>query len=248
MSLFNSPTSSAPAPANSVSPAPAGSTLVPLTEEEVKRALPQHLRSAVTTSLVDTLNNISSDPIIAENIRDNFIGYSAILKEGKFKTEDYINAVAYVSYKMMGFSNQDAYIRTFPQRHANLLAKGITAKDLSSYVAAFHKGKLVNLIMEQSLVPTWVLNQDIFQKAINVQADLMQNAVSEKVRTDAANSILNHLKKPENQKLQISMETVENSGMKEMREMLTKLAGQQKTLIESGQMKTIDVGAVCSRR
>lgn len=251
-SLFNAPpltkapqpVVTAPSPQATQSVSPNGSSVVPLTQDDVKRALPQHLRASVTQAMADTLNNISTDPIIADNIRDNFMGYSAILKEGKFKTEDYINAVAYVSYKLMGYNNEDAYSRTFPTRYANLLSKGTSKKDISAYVSAFHRGKLVNLIMEQSLVPTWVLNQDLFQKALNTQADLMLNANSEKVRTDAANSILTHLKKPEAKgDFQINLNTPESSGMKDMRDMLGKLAAQQRDLIEQGQMKTIDVAA-----
>jgi hypothetical protein len=221
---------------------PAASPLVPLTQDDVKKALPQRLRTSVNQSIVDTLNQISTDPIMAENIRDNFIGYSAILKEGKFKTEDYVHAVAYVSYKLMGYNNEDAYARTFPQRYANLLARNVSKKDISAYVSAYHKGKLVNLIMEQSLVPTWVLNQDLFQKALNVQAELMVSSNSDKVRSDAANSILTHLKKPEARgDFQINLNQAESSGMKEMRDMLGKLATQQQDLIKQGQMKTIDV-------
>lgn len=220
------------------------SSLVPLTQDDLKKALPQHLRASVTQTMADTLNGISADPIIADSIRDNFIGYSAVLREGKFKTEDYIHAVAYVSYKLMGYNNKDAYARAFPQRYATLLSKGTSDKDISAYVSAYHRGKLVNLIMEQSLVPTWVLNQDLFQKALNVQADLMLNANSEKVRTDAANSLLTHLKKPEAKgDFQINLNTQETSGMKEMRDMLGELAQQQRDMIERGQMKTIDVAA-----
>jgi hypothetical protein len=218
-------------------------SLAPLTEDDVKKALPSTLRSSVTTHLVDALNGITADPIIAQNIRDNFIGYSAIMKEGKFKVEDYLHAVAYVSYKLMGDSNQDAYVKTFPQRHATLIARGCSSKDIAAYVSAYHKGKLVNLIMEQSLVPSWVLNQDLYQKALNVQADLMLNANSEKVRTDAANSILTHLKKPEVVKGQLDLNVKEVSGMKEMKDLLTQLAGQQRQMIEQGEMKTIDVAA-----
>lgn len=256
-SLFNTPPLQAPI--LSSQPPPASSPLVPtaaaagpvnspapgvLTEEDVKRALPQHLRASVTQTMVDTLNNISADPIMAENIRDNFVGYSSILKEGKFKADEYINAVAYVSYKLMGFNNEEAYARTFQQRYATLLAKGTSKKDIGSYVAAYHRGKMVNLIMEQSLVPTWVLNQDLFQKALNVQADLMLNSNSDKVRTDAANSLLTHLKKPEPKgNFQINLDQTETNGMKEMRAMLGQLAQQQRELIQGGQVKTIDIAA-----
>lgn len=54
-----------------------------------------------------------------------------------------------------------------------MLQRGLTAKDISSVVAIYNKGKLVNKIMEQSIVPTWILNQDLHQKAINVLAVIL---------------------------------------------------------------------------
>ena len=205
-----------------------------LTQQEVVKALPANLKSCVTQSLVDNINNISTDPLVAEQIRNNYISYTAVLKDGKFKTEDYLSAVAYVSFKLMGYTNQESYYRTFPARHQALLAKGTSSKDIAAYVSAYARGKLVNLILEQSLVPTWVVNQDLYQKALNVQADLMQNAASEKVRSDAANSILTHLTKPKDTNFQINMDMRESSGMNEMRDALAKMAQQQQELISQG--------------
>lgn len=247
MSLFSSSTSSAP-PAKAQTPqpaAPAAQVQNPdeFTIDKVKESVPAHLRASVSQALVDKLNAVAKDPIMGEDIRNNFVSYSAILREGKFKIEEYLNAVAYVSYKIMGNSNQDAYAKTFPQRYAKLLAAGASTKDISSYVSAYNKGKLVNMILEQSLVPSWVLNQDLYQKAINVQADLMQNAASEKVRVEAANSLLTALQKPKDNNFQISIGEVENAGMKEMRDLLSELAVNQRNGIASGQMKTIEVAS-----
>ena len=254
MSLFSSHKSSAPAPAAqgtnvpAVQQAPSSSGSAPAgpyqyTIEDVKKAVPSHIRNNISQSLVDTLNNIANDPIIAEDIRNNFISYSAVLKEGKFKVEDYLNAVAYVSYKLMNNTNEEAYAKTFPQRYSALIAKGIAKKDIASYVSAYNKGKLVNLILEQTLVPSWVLNQDLYQKAINVQADMMQNAQSEKVRVEAANSLLTHLGKPKEGSFQINIGETENSGMREMRDMLRQVAMNQQEAIQQGRMQTIDVAA-----
>lgn len=215
-----------------------------LTIEQVTSALPAQLRTSVTQHFVDMLNQLQVDPEMADNIRDNFLSYSNVLKEGRFKIEDYFNAVSYVSYKLMNMSNQDAYIRTFPKRHADLVARGATPKDISSYVAAYHKGKLVNMIMEQVMVPVWVLNQDMFQRALNVQYELMTDPdMSGKVRTDAANSILTHLKKPEKMDFQLNMNTPETSGMKELTAALTNLASAQLAQIEQGNIKTIDIAS-----
>ncbi len=205
-----------------------------LKREEVERALPANLKSAATQQLTDNINNMVADPLVAEQIRENFISFTTILKDGRFKTEDYLNAVAYVSFKLMGYTNVDSYARTFPQRYANLMANGQTSKDISAYVSAYNKGKLVNLIMEQTLVPVHVLNRDLYQKALNVQADLMVNANSEKVRSDAANSILTHLADPKKAAPAVNININEDSGMNELKNMLGQLANKQRELMEGG--------------
>ena len=205
-----------------------------ITVDVLKKALPSNLRVNATEELADRINNVTTDPILAEQIRENFLGYTRVLQDGKYKTDDYLNAVTYVSYKLMGDTNKDAYLKTFPQRYQQLMAQGRTEKEISAYVSAYSKGKLVNAILEQSLVPSWVLNQDLFQKAINVQADLMLTATSEKVRTDAANSLLTHLAKPKEAGPLVNIDMREASGMGELRETLTQLARQQADLIASG--------------
>lgn len=205
-----------------------------LTVAQLQACLPPSLKGAATQQFVDQINNIVTDPIIAEQVRNNFISYTSVLQEGKFKTEDYLHAVVYVSHKLMGKSNQDAYFATFPNRHAALVAKGTSSKDISSYVSAYNKGKLVNLILEQTLVPTWVLNQHVYQEAINTQAMLMKNAHSEMVRTTAANSILTHLAKPKDAGPLINFDMTENSGMTELRGLLLDLAQKQVDAIKDG--------------
>lgn len=207
----------------------------PITKELVARALPGNLKSAATDQLADMINQISADPLIAEQIRENFLSYASVLKDGKFKVEDYLNAVAYCSYKLMGDSNQDAYFKTFPQRYANLVAAGRTPKEISAYVAAYAKGQLVNKIMEQTLVPSWVLNQHMYQAALNTQFKLMTNEdVSPKVRSDAADSLLTHLAKPKEAGPLINIEMGETSGMNELKDALARMAQQQQTLINAG--------------
>lgn len=215
-----------------------------LTRDEVEQSLPATLKSAATQQLTDRINTIVSDPIVAQNVRDNFISYASVLRDGRFKTTDYLNAVVFVSYKLMGMSNQESYQKTFPKRYAALKAKGVSDKDISAYVAAYSKGKLPNLILEQTLIPVHVLNQDVYQKAINVQADLMMNANSEKVRSDAANSILTHLAKPKElaAAAQINVNVNPDSGINELKDLLAEVARKQREAIESG-VSTRDIAA-----
>lgn len=205
-----------------------------LSAEDVKAALPAQFRNNVTDELVNQINSLTQDPETAEMIRENFVSYSNVLLDGRFKIADFINAVTYVSYRLMEFSRFESYKRTFPDRYTALVARGATEKEISSYVAAYNKNRLVNLILEQTLIPTWVLNQHVYQQAINEQARLMTGAKSELVRTQAANSILTHLKKPDKIQVEMNLGVQEHAGMEELRNTLTQLAQQQKELIEQG--------------
>lgn len=205
-----------------------------ITVQSLKQALPATSKLTVSQSLVDQLNAVTSDPLLAEHIRNNFVTYNTVMQDGKYTAEEYVNAITYCTYKIMGLTNKDAYINTFPQRHQQLVARGASAKDISAYVAAYHKGKLVMAILDQAHIPMWLLNQDAYQKAINVQVDLMKNAQSELVRTQAANSILTHLAKPKDAVPQVAIQINQNTGMNELLDTLAALAEKQVNLIDNG--------------
>ena len=152
-----------------------------------------------------------------------------------------MEAVKYVSHKLMGCTNIDAYSKTFPDKIIRFSAQGVSSKDIASYVTAYNKSKLVNAIMEQTLVPMWVLNQDLYQKALNVQAELMISANSEKVRSDAANSLLTHLKQPETQKVELNIGMKEDNSISELRKATQELVAQQRRALESGSMNAQEV-------
>jgi hypothetical protein len=206
-----------------------------LTKKDIQDALPAQLKVKVSDELVSKVNSIAMDPMIAEEIRNNFIGFHHVLKDGKFKIEQYLEACAYVTYKMMGYTNQDAYALTFPDRYREMRSAGKDDKHISSFVAAYNKNKLVNIILEQSIIPACILNQDLYQQALNRQAYLMVHATSEKVQTDAANSILNALARPVTNKLEIDMVVKDNSGIAELKNALIQVAAQQADLIKAGE-------------
>lgn len=212
-------------------------------KELVIKAVPPNLKNAITDELVDRLNTVTTDQILAEEVRNNFISYASVLREGKFKLEDYLNAVTYVSHRLNGDTQHDAYFKTFPTRYQNLMALGKTPKEISNYVAMFNKGKLVQKIQEQTLTPAWVLNQDMFQAALNTNYQIMMDEdVSPKVRVEAANSLLTHLQKPKEVTPAVNIDLRESSGLSELKKALGQLATQQQQLIEQGG-STKDVAA-----
>ena len=96
-------------------------------------------------------------------------------------------------------------------------------------------------LLEQTLTPMWILNQDLFQKALNTQAELMTTANSEKVRSDAANSILTHLKQPETKKIELDIGVKKDSSIDILRQATLELAAEQRLQIQAGQSTVKEV-------
>lgn len=213
-----------------------------LTVEQFKLALPDKVKKSVNQELIDQINQTLSDPDMFEAYRDNLLSYTKVMADGRFKVTDYVNAVKYVSHKLMGATNIEAYVKTFPDKYQRFIQNGVSQKDIASYVTAYNKSKLVNLIFEQTLIPAYVLNQDLYQKALNVQAALMLDEdISPKVRSDAANSLLTHLKMPETQKVELNMNVKEDSAIAALRESTLALARQQRLMVEAGAMNAQEI-------
>lgn len=212
-----------------------------LTIDQFKQALPDKVRKTINQELIDQINTTLSDPELYESYRDNLLSYTKVMADGRFKVSGYIDAVRYVSHKLMGCSNIDAYTKTFPDKYARFIQQNVQAKDIASYVTAYNKSKLVNLIFEQTLIPSYVLNQDLYQKALNVQAELMVSSHSDKVRFDAANSLLTHLKMPETQKVELEIGIKEDSSIAALRATTLELSRQQRLMMQAGAMTAQEV-------
>lgn len=212
-----------------------------LSLEMFQQALPDKMKKTVNHELVDRINTLVSDPEAREAYRDNLIGYAHVMKDGKFKIEQYIDAVRYVSFKLMGLSNKDAYIRTFPDKYQKFIGDGVPDKDIASYMTAYNKGKLVNLIYEQTLIPVHVLNMDMYQQALNEQMQLGLTARSEMVRSNALNSVMIQLRPPETKKFELDIGMKEDNSISVMRQAMIDLAVQQKNAIQSGAMNAQQV-------
>lgn len=207
---------------------------VPLTIESLKATMPSRQKANITKGLVKELNNLISEPEHRDFFRQNILGYTDVLKDPKTTLPGYIKAVKYVSYKLMGMTNQDAWMRTFPERFDALTLRNAKPEYIRSLVCAYNKGQLVNKILEQTMIPTWVLNQDVYQKGVNVLADLMVTAVSEKVRSDSASSLLQHLAVPVASKLSVDVTMTEDESIKDLRKAMTDLVRDQQDAIRAG--------------
>ena len=212
-----------------------------LTMDVVRQVLPTKFARAITDENVAQWNLVTSDPDMAAYYRENFITYSKVLNEGKFTVDEYLNAVMHCSHRLAGETTKDSYLRVFPHKAAEWLVKGVKTKTQDAYVSMYNNTKLVRKIMEQSVIPIWVLNQDKAQAAINVLADLMDNADSEKVRSDSANALLNHLKKPDNLKVELDIGVKEGSELANLQKVMADLAQAQLAAIQSGGVNALGI-------
>jgi len=205
-----------------------------LTKEQFIQALPPQMKTSVNDELIATVNAAIKSPEAMEIYKENLIGFTSVLQQGKFKLSSYIDAVRYVGFKIMGCSNKDAYIKTFPDKYQRFLQEGVSEKDIASYTTAYNKGKLVNLIFAQAQIPTYIVNAPLFQQAINTQAALMMNAKSEMVRMQAANSLLIHLKPPETTKIELDIGVTHSTVIDDYEMVMRRMVEKQKELIAAG--------------
>ena len=117
----------------------------------VKSLLPKGTRTMVTEELVDKLEGFNEDPLLVGSFKENFLTYISVMKNGKYKIDDYLYAVKFVSHKLLGDSDIDAYAKTFPERYQRLDREGITRDQMGAYVTAYRKNKLVSQSRSSSL-------------------------------------------------------------------------------------------------
>ena len=64
-----------------------------LTIAQFKQVMPSNHKGNINQELMDKINKLLADPNMGEVLRDNLMSYTHVMKEGRFKTEDYISAV-----------------------------------------------------------------------------------------------------------------------------------------------------------
>ena len=129
-----------------------------LTKEMLIGSLPdKRFRKHVTDDIVNLINS-ETDSELRRVFRDNTLTYSTVLTTGKYSLAAYVNAVKYVSLKLIGDKSSTAYSKVFPDRYQNLVDKGTSASQIASFADNYGNNALLVKIMEQSLVPTHILN------------------------------------------------------------------------------------------
>lgn len=216
-----------------------------VTPEEIKRIYPVKVNPTVLQRATDIINASVQDMdyVLAKEFRDNVFGFIDIIKESKHRVafEDYVNACKFVTFKMAGNTDIRAYALTFPDRVRRMEREKVPNSHLYQYANLYAKNKTVVEVMTKVMIPTHVLYQDIFHKAVKTQAELMQTAKSEKVRADAANSLMTHLKTPEIKKAELQVNVGSTGAIDQLSEALANLSGKQSEMLSQGKYSLQDI-------
>ena len=215
--------------------------------ESIKKLVPKAQRTLITEDFVDKLEASVKDSVIAEEFKNNFITYLNVLSKGKYKMEDYINDVKYVSFKLLDYSNVKAYAATFPERYQRLVEEG---QQIDAFVSMYNKNKLVIQIYEQTIVPSYVLNAPLHQQALNTLATMIQDEdVRGMTKVKACEAILAYTKQPEVIKGELTIGIEQSDTINDLREVTEQLAetyrkalqGGARTLTQVAEARIIDV-------
>ena len=208
--------------------------------ESVRKLVPKNQRTLITQEFLDKLEASVSDSLVAEQFKENFVTYLNVLSKGKYKMEDYINAVKYVSFKLLGYSNINAYIATFPERYERLKAEGQT--QIEAFVSMYNKNKLVMQIYEQTIVPSYVLNAPMHQQALNtLAAMIIDDDVRGMTKVKACEAILQYTKQPDIVKGELTIGIEQSDTINDLREITENLADTYRMMLEKKGMKLKDV-------
>lgn len=216
--------------------------------ETVKKLVPKSQRGLITQDFLDKIEASVQNSLIAEEFKNNFITYLNVLSTGKYKMEDYISAVKYISFKLLGYSNVDAYAATFPDRYERLKREG--QEQIEAFASMYNKNKLVMQIYEQTIVPTYVLNAPLHQEALNELAKMIKDpSVRGMTKVKACEAILQHTKQPEIVKGELTIGIEQQDTISELRDVVEQLAEVNrlsiakniKSIKEVAEAKIIDV-------
>lgn len=211
----------------------------------IKAQVPEQFKGAITNELLNKIEELESNPVFAEQIRDNLVTYISVLRENPSSMDDYLRLITYVTGRMKGEGSLACYAKAYPERYALLVQAGKTEGEIRRHASSIEKSKMYVSLMQQVMVPSWILNYDAYQSAIKVQLEIMHDdEVSPMVRTQAANSLLTHLSKPkEATNITLNNNTlnakVDDLGM--LRNMLSDLSSRQKQTLVTGTASTKDV-------
>lgn len=215
-----------------------------LTVESVKRAVGRNRVRYVDEEFVETLKKSLKESQIEGIYAENFFGWIDCI--GSNTLMSYVNAVKFVSWKLYGLTDINAYRATFPDRFARFVEEKKSRDYINGFASMYSRGKLVVELMKRTLIPSYVLNAPVFQEAINKLVEIIRDdSVKPMPKIKACETILNYTKQPEVIEGNLKIDLGRNDMIGELRDVTEKLAG---TIMEGLNRGGITLGEVAKRK
>ena len=213
----------------------------PVTLEDLQKAFPNK-KNAIPQEVVDIINKSINEPEFqGESLMQTAVTYNSVLQNSRVGIKEYINAIRFCAYLVSEEDNYtQAYIKTFwdrdfVQKHKDLPTDSNGYKTLVTAASRYRRSKLVVDLLTASQVPLDLIFTGARYKAIAVLANLMETSKLDRDKINAAKELLAATKN-DNQKIELeigpSQESI--SLQKQLDEQLSKLALNQKKMLESG--------------
>jgi uncharacterized cupredoxin-like copper-binding protein len=114
-----------------------------------------------------------------------------------------------------------------------LVESGADPQYIKNYALAYKTTKLVTAILEQSIIPAYILNAPLHHEALNVLAKLMVTAKSEMAKVKAAETVLAYTKPPEEVKVLHEIGVKEPEAIADLKQAMETFAKIQLNAIET---------------
>ena len=220
-----------------------------ITVEKLKRLFPAK-KGTITQETVDIINHTQNSPEFdGHKMINNMVSLQSVMMKNSSSMAEYIDAIKFCAFLEVNDNFTDAYKKTFSHRDfVQGRMESETAspqyKELSSAASRYRKSPIIVDILTQANVPLYLMFQGTTYEAVNVLANEMVSAPYAKDRISAAKAILEHVKPPENVKIELDVGVKENSAVQSLNDQLAKFAASTAVHLESGSATLKELGAM----
>jgi len=211
-----------------------------ITREEVIRRFPAK-KTTVTEEVVDLINDANNDPEFnGDEFVENMMTFQNVMHKNSGSLAEYVNALKFCAYLEADVSNYtEAYKRArandkFVMERADLATDSNGYKELSNAASRYRKTPMVRDILTQAEMPLYLMFQGARYGAVSKLVEEMEDAQFSKDRISAAKAILEHVKPPENMKVELDIGVKQDNIIDRYENMINDLVKHQKEQIAEG--------------
>lgn len=211
-----------------------------VTKEELVKRFPAK-KGTITEEVVSLINQANNDPEFnGDEFLENMNTYQNVMYNNSGSLAEYINALKFCAYLESDVNNYtEAYKRArandqFVMERANLPKDSTGYRELTNAASRYRKTPMVRDILTQAEMPLYLMFQGARYGAVSKLVDEMETASFSKDRISAAKAILEHVKPPENMKVELDIGVKQDNIIDRYESMITDLVAHQQQEIADG--------------